>query len=134
RQAVREVGDGWISLIVCPAILLPGENQPAIAQMLTSRESQWFGRFGNINPHGKSEFEIELSGEAPNPYRTRAFIKANYDGQALLAIFHAKAKDLTQIDAAWNQMTSTLHFDPQKAPRQLYQNGVTLVKAVKQSA
>src|SRR5205085_11302153 len=62
--------------------------------------------------------------EGNDPYRTRAYLKSNENGQALLAIFHGDARDLKDAAGAWDEMAETIRFDESFAALDLLKAGI----------
>jgi hypothetical protein len=106
RDLLLASSDGWVSVELIPCIFFPEDGPETLETMLAAHDRGW--KDAVAREAGARQWQADKPDSKAFP--ARAYLLANGDDEALLAIFHGGYHDSSRFDAAWQALAPTVRF------------------------
>ena len=128
RDLLLDSSSSWTSVELIGCLFFP-EDGPQTMQTLLSARSRAY-RDAEIRQLAPRLWQADFP-EARN-FPTRAYLLANGEDQALLAIFHGGYHDSSSFEPAWNALAATCRFPVRGDLAEMLRNGALQAQALAQ--
>lgn len=125
-------GTGWVGIDLVSCVFFAGDKDETFLSMLAARDPDW--RSGPVKHPSPGTLVTERVDALGQSFPSRAYLLASTGGRALLVVMRGGPHDQKMFEAAWQGISSSLSFGPNKDLSGLLSNGAQAAKAVADGA